>query len=193
MADPVTMTVMAASAGLSAYGSVRQGQQAAAAGKYNQAAAYNEAKGLEIQAGQEIAAGTHNSVRIAERAKEILSRQQALAASGGGSSQDATVQAIKGETVKRSTLEQLLEMASAEETAQQIRQKADITRRGGDMARIQGNQARTASYIQAGTTLMNAGVSWADKFGTGGGGSPAPPHSAPVKASYSAGGNNRRP
>lgn len=166
MADPVTMTVMAASAGLSAYGSIRQGQQAAAAGRYNQQAAYNEAQALDIQAGQEIAAGSHNSKLIGQRAKEILSRQQALAAAGGGSTQDATVVAIQNETVKSSSLEQLLEMARAEETAQQIKQKGQITRREGDYARIKGNQERTASYIQAGTTLMKAGVDWRDRFGS---------------------------
>lgn len=160
------MSLMAGSAALSAFGSLKAGQSAAAAGKYNQAAAYNEAKGLDIQAGQEIAAGSHNSKLIGERAKEILSRQQALAAAGGGSSTDATVVAIKNETVKSSSLEQLLEMARSEETAQQIKQKAQITRREGDYARIKGNEERKASYIKAGTTLMNAGVSWHDRFGT---------------------------
>lgn len=168
MADPVTMTVMmAASAGMSAMGSIREGDAALRAGKYNRDAAYNEAKGLDIQAQQEVAAGSHNSVQIARRAKEILAMQEAQAASGGGSTQDGTVVAIQNETVKSSSLEQLLTMAAAEETAQQIRHKGEITRRGGDMALMEARQKKNASYLKAGTTLLKAGASWADKFGGG--------------------------
>ena len=169
MADPVTMTVMAASAGMSALGSVREGDSALRAGKANRAAAYSEADGLDIQAGQEIAAGSHNSVQIARRAKEILARQEAIAASGGGSTQDGTVVAIQSETVKSSSLEQLLTMAAAEETAQQIRHKGEITRRGGDMALADAREKKRASYLKAGTTLLKAGSSWGQMFGGAGG------------------------
>lgn len=186
MSDPVSMTLMAAGAATSAYSSIRGGQAAYAAGKYNKAAAYNEAEAMDIQAGQEIAVGTHNSARIAQRAKEIMAQQRAAAAAGGGSTVDATVVAIQNETVKTSTLDQLMEMAAAEERAQQIRHGAVVKRKEGDYALAKGREARTAGYLSAAGTLLQAGSSWADKFGFpgSGGGSSAAAHT---------GGNNPRP
>jgi hypothetical protein len=168
MADPVTMTLLVASTAMSAAGSISQGRAANAAGKYNQRAAYAEAAQQEVQAGQEIAAASHNSTRIAQRMNEILAEQTANAAAGGGSSLDATVTAIRDETVKTSTLDQLLEMTAAEERADAIKRGAAVTRTQGDMARREGKQAQTAGYIQAGTTLLSAGSSWGDKYGFGG-------------------------
>lgn len=165
MADPVSMTIMAVGAATSAYGSIKQGNYAAKVGNYNRNAAYAEAAAQEIQAGQEIAAASHNSTRIAQRMQEILAEQTANAAAGGGSTQDATVVAIRDETVKTSTLDQLLEMTAAEERAQAIRRGAQVTRTEGDMARANGYTAKSASRIQAATTLLNAGASWGDKFG----------------------------
>jgi hypothetical protein len=165
MADPVTMTVMAVSAATSAYGSIRQGQYASRVGKYNRQAAYAEAAQQEIQAGQEIAAASHNQQRIAARTRELLAEQTAAAAAGGGSTADATVQAVRAETVKTSTLDQLLEGAAAEERAAAMRRGARVTRTQGDMARAEGQMKKQAGYIQAATTLLNAGASWKDKFG----------------------------
>lgn len=173
MADPVSMTVMAVSAATSAYGSMKQGNYAAKVGNYNRNAAYAEAAAQDIQAGQEIAVASHNSTRIAQRMQEILAEQTANAAAGGGSSLDASVTAVRDETVKTSTLDQLLEMTAAEERAQAIRRGAQVTRTEGDMARANGYAAKSASRIQAATTLLNAGASWGDKFGWPGGGSAA--------------------
>lgn len=185
MADPGTMTVMAAaSAATSAYGSIRQGQYAAKAGKYNQRAAYAEAAAQEIQAGQEIAAGSHNASRIAALMRQNLAEIEANAAAGGGSAQDASVVAIRDETVKTSTLDQLLEMTAAEERAEAIRRGAQVTRAEGDMARAEGQMARQAGYLQAGATLLQAGASWSDKFGWKGSGgkgsSPGPARTSSV-------------
>jgi hypothetical protein len=168
MADPVTLTVMAvASAGMSAAGSISQGRAANAAGRYNQRAANAEAAAQEIQAGQEIAAASHNSVRIAERTRELLAEQTANAAAGGSSSLDASGAAIRSEAVKTSTLDQLLEMTAAEERSQAIRRGAQVTRNEGDMARAQGKAAQTAGYLQAGSTLLKAGASWGTDYGFG--------------------------
>lgn len=179
--------IMVAGAAISAYSSIRGGQAAYAAGKYNKNAAYNEAAAMDIQAGQEIAVGTHNSARIAQRAQEILAQQRAAAAAGGGSTVDATVVAIQNETVKTSTLDQLMEMAAAEERAQQIRHGAVVKRKEGGYALAKGREARTAGYLKAGGTLLQAGASWGDRFGfpgAGGGGSSPAAHT---------GGNNPRP
>lgn len=163
------MALMAAGAATSAYGSVRQGQYASRVGKYNQQAAYAEAAQQEIQAGQEIAAASHNQQRIAARTREILAEQAAAAAAGGGSTADATVQAVRAETVKTSTLDQLLEGAAAEERAAAIRRGAQVTRTQGDMARAEGKMKKQAGYLQAASTILQAGNDWGERFGWPGG------------------------
>jgi len=173
MADPVSMTLIGAGMGLSAYGSVKQGNYAAKVGKYNQQAAYAEAEAQEIQAGQEIAVASHNSQRIAARTRELLAEMEANAAAGGGSTQDATVAAVRSEAVKTSALDQLLEMAAAEDRASAIRRGAQVKRTEGAMARADGQSAYRGSVIKAGTTLLQAGSSWGQKFGWPGGSSGA--------------------
>jgi len=55
MADPVTLTLMAAGTAMSAAGQIKAGDSALRAGKANRDAAYAEADNLDIQAGQEVA------------------------------------------------------------------------------------------------------------------------------------------
>lgn len=167
MANPSQMLTVASTA-LQVGGSLQQGAHAKNVGEYNKRAAYNEAESLDIQAGQEVAAGTHQASRIAKRAAEIMAQQRANAAAGGGSTQDASVVAIQKETVGNASLDQLMTIVSAQERAQQIRHGAEVRRREGDFALMQGKQAKKASYIKAATTLLDAGASWQEKFGSTG-------------------------
>ncbi|WP_370373784.1 hypothetical protein [Henriciella pelagia] len=169
MADPVSMTVMAAGTALSAYGKFEEGQQANKAGKYNRDVAYREAEQLDIQAEQEIAVASHRAQDIARRAKELMGTQRAAASAGGQASTDATSVALQQEAVKTSSLDQVMEMALAEERAQQIRYQGSVRRSEGDHARYVGKQRQRAAMISAGTTLLKGGASWYDKFGGWGG------------------------
>jgi hypothetical protein len=94
------------------------------------------------------------------------------------------VSAIRDETVKTSTLDQLLEMTAAEERSQAIRRGAQVTRNEGDMARAQGKAAQTAGYLQAGSTLLQAGASWGQNYGFGGGAGGKTPMAAKVGSGY---------
>lgn len=189
MADPVTLTVLAVgSAAMSAGGSISQGRAANAAGRFNQRAANAEAAAQEIQAGQEIAAASHNQTRIAQRMNEILAEQTANAAAGGGSSLDTSVAAIRAEAVSTSTLDQLLEETAAEERAESIRRGARVTRDEGFMARQQGRAAQTAGYLKAGSTLLEAGASWGQKYGFSGGKKPYSPNGSTDARGWSGGG-----
>lgn len=163
MADPITM--MAASTALSAYGAFEEGQAANKAGKYNRDVAYREAEALDIQAEQEVAAGSFNSQRIKRRAEEILAEMRAKASKGGQSATDATVVALERETVKNTSLDQLLAMAEAEERAQQIKHKAVVTRNQGDYMRYTGKVQQKAANLRAAGTILQGGMSWMDRFG----------------------------
>lgn len=166
MADPVSLTLMAAGTAMTAYGQVSEGAQAAQAGKDNRTAAYAEAEYQDQRAEQEIAVASVNNARIAKRMKEILSTGTANAAGGGQSSSDATSVAFQVENQKTSILDQMREMAGATETANQIRYGADVTRREGDMAYAEGQAAKRAANLAAVGTVIKGGASWYDKFGT---------------------------
>lgn len=170
MADPVTMTVMAASTGLKAFGEFEAGQAANKAGKYNRDIAYREAEQLDTQAEQEIAVSTFRAVEIARRAKELQGTQRVAASAGNQAATDTSVTEITQETVRTATLDQLMEMAQAEERAQQIKYQGVVRRSEGDFARYQGKQQQRAATLRAATTIMDGAVSWADKYGGGGGG-----------------------
>ena len=169
MAD-IGKTALAATSPLAAFGMQwSDAKFQRKVGEYNRDAAYAEAESMDIQAGQEVAAGTHQASRIAKRAAEIMAEQRVNAAAGGGSTSDATVVAVRNETVRNATLDQLLTMAGAEERAQQIEYGADVRRSEGDMEAITGRRNQTAAQIRAGNTLVSTVSSWAGKFGGGGG------------------------
>ena len=151
--------------GLSVAGQIAGGKAQRQAGEYNRQAAYREAEGLEIQAQQEVATATHNSTRIQERSDELLAEQRAAAASGGGSTQDASIVALRDEALATASLDDLLNIASAEERSQQLEYQAEVRRQGGDIQAIQASQRATASFLTAGTTALSGGVSWLDRFG----------------------------
>lgn len=155
---------------LTAYGQRQQGKYAAAQGRYNQTAANLEAEGLDIQAGQAVAEGTHAQARIAQRAEEIMAMQIARGAAGGGSADDATVQAFVAETKERSMLDMMIAQAEADERGSQLNHQADVRRAGGRIARWQGDRANSASKLAAGATLLNGAGSWAQTYGGFGGG-----------------------
>jgi hypothetical protein len=134
-------------------------------------AAEAEARQLETRARQGLAVGTYNSQRIAQRAKEIMSSQRAAAAAGGGDTTDATVQAITDETIRNASMEQLLTMAEAEDSARQDRYAAAVTRvTGQQQARAYQQQGKAASYGATASLLSGFGDavssdSWKTTFG----------------------------
>jgi len=173
MADPVSMGIMAAGTAATAFGQYQSGQAAKQAGAYNLEAAKREQEGLEIQAGQEIAVASHRAQEIARRAKALMGSQKVAASAGGQSSTDMSAVAIEQETVKTSSLDQLMEMAQAEERAQQIRHRGEVVRSEGEYAKWQGKQRAKAANIAAVGTLLEGGANWYDKFGGWGGSSEA--------------------
>ncbi len=129
-----------------------------------------EARQLETRAKQTVAVGTYNSDLISKRAAEILATQRAAAASGGGDTTDATVQAITDETIKQASMEQLLIGAEAEDRARQDRYAAKVARyTGGSQyksARMGAKAARLAgtATVLKGIGDMTSSSSWAQKY-----------------------------
>ena len=151
---------------MAAKASAAQGQAALVSGM-------GEAKQLETQAKREVAVGTYNADIINQRAKQILSSQRAAAAAGGGDTTDATVQAITDETVKTASIEQMMQMANAEDKARQGRYAASVARYKGATGLDAGRKTAsaqklggTAQMISSTVDMVNSG-SWGATFGGG--------------------------
>jgi hypothetical protein len=123
-------------------------------GKQQKAIADDEALQLEQAATGEVAAATFNANRIRKRAEEIMSSNRAKAAKGGGDTTDASVLAVQAETVRNSTVDQLMEMAAAQERAKMMRRDAAQTRAGGKIAQYESKLKAWGNYVGATTTVL---------------------------------------
>lgn len=120
----------------------------------------------------EVAAASFNSDRLGKRVEEILSANRAKAAKGGGSSTDASVLAVQGETVKEASLDQLMIMVEAEERARMMRRDARQIRAGGQIAKYKGKMEAWGAYAGAAATVIGGiedNAAKAAQFGGGGG------------------------
>ena len=116
----------------------------------------------------EVAAASFNSDRLGKRVEEILSANRAKAAKGGGSSTDASVLAVQGETVKEASLDQLMIMVEAQERARMMRRDARQIRAGGQMAKYKGKMEAWGKYAEATATVIGAAEDAAMFGGNGG-------------------------
>ncbi len=110
--------------------------------------ARQETSQLEQMAGQERAAGHHNAARMREEAKRLMSRQRAGLATSGFDATDRTAEQIVSDTAGIAGLEEMLELAQAEERGRYNDYAATIRRRGG-------KQAKRAGMTAAGGTLLS--------------------------------------
>jgi len=120
---------------------------------------------MDIQAGQERAAATFNAQRIAQRTKEILSEQQLAAASGGGDSTDGTAMALRKEAVRNGSMDELLEIAMAEDRARQTEYQAEATRKGGAYKEKLGKDRAQAALIRGASTIIKGATDWSSMGG----------------------------
>lgn len=139
---------------VNAVGALFGAEQSAAIGRQRKAAAYEEARQTEESGEQEVATASFNMERIARRAGEIIARNRAVAAKGGQSSTDPTVLAVQAEVKSRSTVDQMLELVSAQERRRQLRDQARQLRYRGDMDEHSGKLGQLMGYAQAGATVL---------------------------------------
>ena len=131
-------------------------------------AAYDEARQMEQQAEQEVAVSSFNVQRLKKRVEQVMSGQQAAAASGGQSSTDATALAIPHETVQNAGMDELLMMAEAEESARMLKKDAKQTRRSGEIVKSDYNMRSFGKMLGAGATIVSAADDaggWSNLFG----------------------------
>lgn len=139
MADPMTMMMMAGTL-VQAGGTIMQGQQAAAAGKAEQAQAEQRAK-EEVAAGQR-AAG--EELRKKQLAQSNLVTQ--AGASGSGASDETVMKLWEGIEAEGDY--------NVKTTQATARNKSQDMQYQGALAKWRGNQARKGSYFDAAGTIM---------------------------------------
>ena len=161
----MAMVVAAAGIGLQAYGMSESAKAGRKAATNERVAAGFEADQLEQRAKDTMAGGSFRAEQITKRAKSIIASQRAVAAANGGDSTDATAQAFTADTLRKSSIDSLLEMANAESDARKDKLQAIQTRETGTrMGDLRRNQARGQALGTAGT-ILNSASDWAYKYG----------------------------
>lgn len=93
-----------------------------------------------------------------KRARNLMSRAQALAAASGGGTDNITVENILTDIGTQGEVHALNALYSGNSTARGLR-------RGAQAARNEGNASRRAGYMGAASTALDGGVSWYEKYG----------------------------
>lgn len=139
--------LVVASAAVSAYGAIRQGQAAKAASKFNAAVAdqnavlaRQEARDLAIQQSRE------NYLR--------LGAIRAAQGKSGGAADEGSVLDVIGDAASQGELQRQYILRSGELKA------AGFTNTGM-LDRMSGKNAQTAGYLQAGSALLSGGSEYA--------------------------------
>ena len=144
MCDPVTLTlaVTVASASLSAYSQIQQGKSAAEFANYN-------AKQMNADANAERGAAQVEAERIRQAGKRAKSSAIAQLAGSGVDVNEGTALVIDKEIGKNAEQDAYTTILGGNDRALRLNAQASVTK-------AQGQQAKSAGYLGAGTTLLGA-------------------------------------
>jgi len=143
MCTGVEIALLAAAA-VSTAGVLESGRQQSKMAEYNARVA---GQGAEV-AGEKAA---YDEQLHREQVRKILSQQRALYGKSGVEGTTGSPLLVMEDTVKQGELDALAIRYGGEVEAARARS-------GANLSRMQGNAARTASYWQAGTTLLSGGA-----------------------------------
>jgi hypothetical protein len=146
--------LMIASTVLSAAGTISAGNAARGAANF-------EAAQMTQKAGQERATAQRSAIEQRRRANLTNSRAQAVAAASGGGAADPTVTNLMTDITGRGEYNALSEIFSGEEKARGFEM-------GASARRYEGAQARQASLISAGGTILSSASTLYSKYGDNG-------------------------
>ena len=159
MCDPVTLGYLALGAsGISAVSSIQSGRQQEAIADYQ--ADQAEADAETAKQAAQIEGDKHR-----EKVKRLAASARAAIAAAGFSLDSVTAEAINFDIIKRGEEDALINIKDAGDAASRLRAQADALRIGG-------NNAKTAGYAQAASSLL--GTYAQAKGGWYGGASAAP-------------------
>lgn len=143
--DPLTMGLMLGGGAMSALGSIQQGQDAKAWGKYQN-------KQAKADAFAQTQAAKVEQRKIREAASSQKSTAVSAISNAGLVVGDGTAADIESRITERGEYDAQMTMYNAQDQANRILAE-------GQAAKIQGNNQAQASYMQAAGSLLGAGVS----------------------------------
>lgn len=160
MADPITWLAVG-SAALGGVGAIQQGFQAEAQAKSQANMAEYNAQMAEMQARQEYAqAGAQEDLQR-RRARAAIGTQLASnAQAGGGLNTDLLRQSLYG-----AETDALAIRYDGALRASGFKSEADLQRSNAAMLRSSAKQAKTAGFLSAAGSLMNAGTAYYQRSG----------------------------
>ena len=148
--------VSLASGALGAVSAIQQGQQANAAAQSEANMAEYNAKMAEIQARQTYAAAGVQEDETRRRGRAAVGLQLASSAeAGAGLNGDLLRESIYGIEADSMAIRYESDLK-----AQGLRDTAALQRSGADVARDRGRRAVSASYLNAGTSMLGAATSY---------------------------------
>lgn len=141
MCDPISFSVLAAvGTGVSAFGAIKQGNDARAAANYNANAQRQTAISVENQ-------GAQAAADQIQKGRKVEASQIAAGAASGIRTDTGTALTLSGETASFSELDSLRITNNAVRQAWGYQTQANLDE-------WQGKQTQQASYLQAGSTLL---------------------------------------
>ena len=150
--------------GVSLYGSSRSASAAKKAGKEGQRAKEFEAMQLERQANASL--GSAQRTMLAERRRKelVISRAQALAAFGGGSVSDPTVQNIISDLEGEGAYREAIALYQGEDESRKLNESAYLSRKEGAVIRRGGRETARAYQAQGISTALQGASSLYTKY-----------------------------
>lgn len=168
MCEPATITLAltAASAAVTGYGAIRQGQAQKRQADYQAAVERNNATIAGWQAEDATKRGQVEEQRQRLHAARIAGAQRAGYASGGVELTSGSPLDTLMDTAQLGELDALTIRSNAEREAYGYRtQSGNLTAQSG-LTALAGRNARQASYVSAGSTLLSAAGTAGDRYMT---------------------------
>jgi len=148
--------IFAASAVLGGIGAIQQGRQANAAAQSDANMAEYNAKMAEIQAGQTYAAAGVKEEQIRRQGRAAIGQQLASSAqAGAGLNADLLRESVYGIEDDAMAIRYDADLKAAG-----LRDTAAIQRSGAQVARDRGRKAVASSYLNAASSMLNAGTGY---------------------------------
>lgn len=163
----VALTAIASAAGtaMTVLGQRQAAKAELQAAAFEQEASRVEAIQMRQQAGQERANASMQSARM-QRGRRVMESRQRVAMGGSGfRTDDVGASKMRGDLIKEASMQELLMMAQAEDTAQQLEWGADVKERYGRQAVSAGRMRANARMIDANAALLTGVSSWANLYG----------------------------
>lgn len=135
------------------------------AGYASEVSAEGEASQLEANADKTVADASFTTNRIQQKVKQILGTQRAMAAAGNNDTLDGSVRDVAADTVRQSSIDELLTMANSEDQANKMRYQAKVDRISGQTSNTLAQSRATADQISGVSTLLSGAANWAQKYG----------------------------